>query len=91
MGALVGLGVGVGLLLIWSAFALPRTTRPATPTSSRRSGSNPWARRVRAHSAATGPSAVPAERGRMRDTAMFSITDDDWPSVRTAMRARLGR
>jgi len=28
MGALVGLGVGVGLLLIWSAFALPRTPRP---------------------------------------------------------------
>ncbi|NPD03426.1 type II secretion system protein F [Nocardioides sp. zg-1308] len=27
MGALVGLGVGVGLLLIWSAFALPRTPR----------------------------------------------------------------
>ena len=27
MGALVGLGVGVGLLLIWSAFALPRTAR----------------------------------------------------------------
>ena len=25
MGALVGLGVGVGLLLVWSAFALPRT------------------------------------------------------------------
>ena len=34
MGALVGLGVGVGLLLIWSAFALPRVARPATPTSS---------------------------------------------------------
>ncbi|MBL0749784.1 type II secretion system F family protein [Nocardioides baculatus] len=34
MGALVGLGVGVGLLLIWSAFALPRTPRPVTPTSS---------------------------------------------------------
>ena len=27
MGALVGLGVGVGLLLVWSAFALPRTPR----------------------------------------------------------------
>ena len=26
MGALVGLGVGVGLLLVWSALALPRTT-----------------------------------------------------------------
>jgi len=33
MGALVGLGVGVGLLLIWSAFALPRRPRSATPTS----------------------------------------------------------
>jgi len=27
MGALVGLGVGMGLLLIWSAFAMPRTPR----------------------------------------------------------------
>jgi len=27
MGALVGLGVGVGLLLVWSAFAMPRTER----------------------------------------------------------------
>ena len=28
MGALVGLGVGVGLMLAWSAFALPRQARP---------------------------------------------------------------
>jgi len=28
VGALVGLGVGVGLLLAWSAFALPRAPRP---------------------------------------------------------------
>lgn len=27
MGALVGLGVGVGLMLVWSAFALPRSRR----------------------------------------------------------------
>ncbi len=33
MGALVGLGVGIGLLLIWSAFALPRRPRSTTPTS----------------------------------------------------------
>ena len=33
MGALIGLGTGVGLLLIWSAFALPRRPRPTTPTS----------------------------------------------------------
>ncbi len=31
MGALVGLGVGVGLLLIWSAFALPR--QPPAPAA----------------------------------------------------------
>ncbi|MFC7362584.1 type II secretion system F family protein [Nocardioides astragali] len=34
MGALVGLGVGVGLLLIWAAFALPRTPKTSAPTSS---------------------------------------------------------
>lgn len=33
MGALVGLGVGVGLLLIWSAFALPRRQRSTASTS----------------------------------------------------------
>jgi tight adherence protein B len=33
MGALVGLGLGVGLLLVWSAFALPRAPRVSTPTS----------------------------------------------------------
>ena len=33
MGALVGLGVGVGLLLVWSAFALPRQPRTSAPTS----------------------------------------------------------
>ena len=35
MGALVGLGVGVGLLLIWSAFALPRRPRSTAPKSTR--------------------------------------------------------
>ncbi|MET0525205.1 MAG: type II secretion system F family protein [Nocardioides sp.] len=35
MGALVGLGVGVGLLLIWSAFFLPRTPRPPSASSGR--------------------------------------------------------
>ncbi len=33
MGALVGLGVGVGLLLVWAAFALPRQPRDPAPTS----------------------------------------------------------
>jgi tight adherence protein B len=33
MGALVGLGVGIGLMLVWSAFALPR--RPRHPKDTR--------------------------------------------------------
>ena len=35
MGVVVGLGVGIGLLLVWSAFALPRQPRVATPSRSR--------------------------------------------------------
>ncbi len=35
MGALVGLGVGLGALLIWSAFATPRAPRPAVRKQSR--------------------------------------------------------
>ena len=35
MGALVGLGVGIGLVLIWSAFVLPRTPR-VTPRAAGR-------------------------------------------------------
>ena len=35
MGALVGLGLGVGLLLMWSAFALPRVARPVRRPPSR--------------------------------------------------------
>lgn len=40
MGALVGLGVGLGLLLVWSAFTLPRTSpdpdAPTVPSGVRR-------------------------------------------------------
>jgi RimJ/RimL family protein N-acetyltransferase len=36
------------------------------------------------------PSMAPGEAGRPRDTAMYSITDDDWPAVREALLARLG-
>ncbi|MGB0100872.1 MAG: type II secretion system F family protein [Nocardioides sp.] len=35
MGALVGLGVGIGLMLVWSAFFLPRSTGATTRTTGR--------------------------------------------------------
>jgi RimJ/RimL family protein N-acetyltransferase len=34
------------------------------------------------------PSHVPGEEGRLRDTAMFSITADEWPAVRERIRQR---
>jgi RimJ/RimL family protein N-acetyltransferase len=40
------------------------------------------------------PSALAAETGRLRDTAMYSITNDDWPSVRATLgdaSSRAGR
>ena len=35
MGALVGLGVGLGLMLVWSAFFLPRPTRTTSRSAGR--------------------------------------------------------
>ena len=33
---------------------------------------------------------VPGEAGRPRDTALFSMTDDEWPAVRQGLLDRLG-
>lgn len=35
------------------------------------------------------PSLVRGEEGRLRDSAMFSILDDEWPDVRQRLQARL--
>jgi len=37
------------------------------------------------------PSLVPGEESRLRDTTIFSITEDDWPAVRESLRAVLAR
>jgi N-acetyltransferase len=37
------------------------------------------------------PSKVPGEEGRPRNTALFSITADEWPAVRGSLSDRLGR
>ncbi len=36
------------------------------------------------------PSHVPGEEDRLRDTAMYSILDTEWPDVRAMLEARLG-
>ncbi len=35
------------------------------------------------------PSTAPGETGRLRDSALYAFTDEDWPAVRDALRARL--
>jgi RimJ/RimL family protein N-acetyltransferase len=34
-------------------------------------------------------SHVPGEEGRLRDSAMFSVTDAEWPAVKSALSARV--
>lgn len=36
-------------------------------------------------------SHAPGEDGRLRDTAMFSVTDAEWPAVKSALTARIAR
>jgi hypothetical protein len=35
------------------------------------------------------PSWAPGEEGTLRDSAMFSVVESEWPSVKTAMTNRL--
>ncbi len=37
------------------------------------------------------PSHAPGEEGRLRDSAMFSVTASDWPTVKSYLHARLDR
>ena len=82
-------------LLLEHAFETWRVQRVALCTDARNERSRAAIERIGARFEGIlrhhRPSAVPAERGRMRDTALFAITDDDWPEVRAAMAARLGR
>ena len=83
------------LLLLTHAFDVWRVTRVALCTDARNEQSRAAIARLgarfegvlRHHRA----SHVVAEHGRPRDSAMFAITEDDWPAVRTNLTARLAR
>jgi RimJ/RimL family protein N-acetyltransferase len=38
-----------------------------------------------------GPSWVPGEEGKLRDSAVFSVTDAEWPRVKSALTGRVER
>jgi RimJ/RimL family protein N-acetyltransferase len=83
------------LLLLTHAFDVWNVDRVALATDER----NARSREAIARLGATfegilrkhRPSKAPGEIGMARNTAMFSITADEWPAVRTALAERLDR
>jgi N-acetyltransferase len=90
-----GVNVEAKLLLLTYAFETLRLARVDLKTDAR----NEQSRRAISRLGATfegvlrqwSPSRAPGEEGRLRDSAMFSVTASEWPAVRATLYARLGR
>jgi N-acetyltransferase len=82
------------LLLLGHAFDVWHVTRVALCTDARNERSRVAIERIGARFEGVlrhhRPSHVASERGHPRDSALFAITNDDWPAVRAALTARLG-
>jgi RimJ/RimL family protein N-acetyltransferase len=81
------------LLLLTHAFETWHVVRVAIATDDRNERSRAAIDRLGARFEGVlrhhRPSTVAGEEGRPRDTALYSITDDDWPAVRSALLDRL--
>jgi RimJ/RimL family protein N-acetyltransferase len=81
------------LLLLVHAFEVWGVTRVALATDVRNERSRRAIERIGAHFEGTlrhhRPSLAAGEQGLPRDTALFAITDDDWPLVRARLARRL--
>ena len=81
------------LLLLTHAFEEWRVGRVALCTDARNERSRLAIERIGARFEGVlrhhRPSLGPGEHGRLRDSALFAMTDGDWPDVRDRLRARL--
>jgi N-acetyltransferase len=81
------------LLLLGHAFGVWRVDRVAIATDSRNERSRRAIERLGARFEGIlrhhRPSMVAGEAGQPRDTALYSITDDDWPAVEQGLLSRL--
>ena len=81
------------LLLLSHAFEEWRVVRVALATDTRNARSRLAIERIGARYEGTlrhhRRSTVAGESGRPRDTALFALTDDDWPAVRERLRRSL--
>ncbi len=83
------------LLLLTHAFDVWQVWRVALCTDARNERSRRAIERIGARHEGVlrnhRPSAVAGEAGRPRDSALFAITDTDWPDVRGRLRRRASR
>jgi RimJ/RimL family protein N-acetyltransferase len=81
------------LLLLTHAFERWGVARVALATDARNQRSRDAIARIGARFEGVlrhhRPSLAPGERGRARDTALFALTDEDWPAVRVDLHGRL--
>jgi N-acetyltransferase len=81
------------LLLLTHAFEVWHVDRVALATDVRNERSRRAIERIGARFEGVlrhhRPSTVAGEAGRPRDTALFALTDDDWPAAKAALVSRL--
>ena len=81
------------LLLLTHAFDRWGVVRVALATDARNARSRAAIERIGARYEGTlrhhRPSTAEGEAGRPRDTALFALTDDDWPAARESLERRL--
>ena len=83
------------MLLFSYAFEVLRVARVDLKTDARNARSRQAIERLGARYEGVlrnwSPSWAPGEGGRLRDSAIFSVVDTEWPAVKCALTARLAR
>jgi len=88
-----GVNTEAKLLLLTHAFDVWGVRRVALCTDARNDASRAAIARIGARFEGVlrhhRPSTVQGEHGRLRDSALYALTDDDWPAVEDGLQARL--
>jgi len=90
-----GINAEAKLLLLSYAFETLRVARADLKTDARNQRSRQAIERLGARFEGVlrnwSPSRMPGEEGKMRDSAVFSVTDTEWPAVKSSLAARVAR
>jgi N-acetyltransferase len=90
-----GINAEAKLLLLTHAFEVLRVARVDLKTDARNDRSRQAIARLGAQFEGVlrswSPSHAPGEEGRLRDSAMFSVTAAEWPDVKSRLAARVAR